>query len=417
MNPAARVILFTSDEAAAPEFRRQITTLPRVKIVAELDEPSLLPQAVVQFPADVLIVDIDRSTDVVLECLAQLDQADQKITVFALSEKTEGDIVLRAMRAGVREYLVKPLKSEELASALRKSISTDVAAKEPGKLISVMGSAGGVGASMISVNLAVELADLVGSDGKVAVVDLDFRFGQIGTLLDLHSQFTVADLCSTPEQLEATMIEKALVKHESGLFVLTRPHSFSQAEMISAAHCASVLAGLQDMCEYVIVDGPTRHDPGGRSVLDAADINLMVVQLLVTSVRNADRMLQELSTQGFNPARISVLCNRVGRESAHLEISHVEQTLNRKIYASIPDDWQSVSSSINVGQPLKVEFAKSKVAQGFRDLAKQIHDPEAYAAEATQRGGLLGKFFKKGTKPQAAANEAAPATTAPVAQS
>ncbi len=405
MNPSGRVILFTSDEAAAPDLRRRITVLPRVKIVAELDEPSLLAHAVAQFPADVLVVDIDRMTDVVLECVAQLGQSSPALAVFALSDNTEGDIVLRSMRAGMQEYLVKPLDAEDWARALSRVVANKPAAQEPGKLISVMGSAGGVGATMLSTNLAVELAALCREDQRVAIVDLDFRFGQVATLLDVHSQFTVADLCATPEQLDPQMIMKALVHHPSGVYVLTRPHSFGQAEMITAAHCASVLTGLQELCEYVVVDGPTRHDQGARIVLDASDHILFVLQLLVTSARNTDRMLQELSVQGFNADRVSLVCNRLGRDSAHLEIAHVEQTLNRKMYVTIPDDWRTVSSSINVGRPLKVDFARSKVRSAIARLAMMLHDPDALAVETDHHGGLLGKLFRKGTKPEEPATE------------
>jgi pilus assembly protein CpaE len=213
------------------------------------------------------------------------------------------------------------------------------------------------------------------------------------------------------------MILKAWVKHETGEHVLTRPHSFSQAELISAAHCASVLTSLQQMCEYIVVDGPTRADPGGRSVLDSADFNLMVIQLLVTSVRNTSRMMQELSAQGFNTDRIAFVCNRQGRESAHMEISHVEQTLNRTMYASVPDDWKSVSSSINIGRPLKADYERTKVRQAIAQLALKIHSPEVAEANDAGKGGLLGKFFKKGSKSQGAASEAGPATTASTANS
>lgn len=413
MSQSVRIILFNADEAAAPELRKQLTSLPQVRVVAELDEPSLLPHAVAQFPADVLLAHLDPQADVVLECIRQLMEAVPETVIFALSGNTDGRVVLRAMRAGVREYLVKPLKSEELTDALERVVAGRSKTKQTGRLISVMGSSGGVGATTLAVNLGVELAGLAGADQKVALVDLDFRFGQVATMLDLHTPFTVADLCSTAEELDPQMIQKALVRHESGVHVLARPHSFAQAELITAAHCASVLSTLQEMCAYVVVDGPTRHDPAGRVVLDASDVNLLIVQLLVTSVRNADRMLQELAAQGFNTDRISLVCNRLGREAGHLEISHVEQTLNRKMYLTIPDDWRSVSSSVNIGKPLKAEHEKTRVRLAIQALAQKIHAPESAAPEADSGGGLIGKLFKKTAKAPPAASDAA---AAPVGQ-
>lgn len=420
MAQTVRVILFTSNESATPELRRVLTSLPQLRIVAELDEPSLFSQAVAQFPTDLLIADLDPNAAVVLECLRQLKEAMPDLPVFALSSQTDGNVVLAAMRAGIKEYLLKPLAVEELEQAVVRTINATPRGKQPGKLISVMGSAGGVGCTTIAVNLAVELCDLVGPSQKVALVDLDFRFGHVATLLDVHGQHTVADLCSTPEQLDPQMVMKALVRHESGLNVLRRPHSFAQAEMITAAHCANVLSTLQEMCAYVVVDGPTRHDPGGRSILDAADHNLFILQLLVTSVRNTDRMMQELAVQGFNIERIAFICNRLGRESAHLEVDQVETILNRKFFMSIVDDWKAVSSSINIGHPLKVGFERSKIRQDIRTLAMKLHCPDVIAAESAKRGGLLGKFLRIGHRGPAAEEPAAaksPTLDAPIAAS
>ncbi len=396
MAQTVRTIVYTANESDAPELRRTLTRLSSLRIVAELDEPSLIPQAVTQFPCDLLIADLDPNPGIVLECLRQLRESGSTLPIFSLSRQTEGDVVLRAMKAGVKEYLVKPLNLEELENAIARNIATQTRTKEPGKLISVMGSAGGVGCTTLATNLGVELAELVGPDQKVVVVDLDFRFGHVATLLDVHGQYTVADLCSTPEELDPEMVRKALIKHESGVHVLRRPHSFAQAEMITAAHCANVFTSLQSMCAYVVVDGPTRHDPGGRSVLDAADFNFMVLQLLVTSVRNTDRMVQELSAQGFNPERLAFLVNRLGRESAHLDVEQVESILGRSMFAAISDDWKTVSSSINIGQPLRTYAERSKIRMEYHELAQRIHCPEKFSEqESARKGSLLGRLFGK----------------------
>lgn len=405
MTQTVRIILFTTNESEAPGLRRAITALPRMRIAAELDEPSLLSHAVAKFPCDLIIADLDPAAPVVIECLRQLCEAHPTLPIFALSKQTEGDVVLRAMKAGIREFLVKPLDVDELEQATSKAVTRRTEETEPGKLISIMGSAGGVGCTMLATNLAVELADLTESEHRVAIVDLDFRFGHVATLFDVQGQHTVADLCSTQEELDRDMVLKALTKHETGVYVLRRPHTFAQAEMITAAHCANVLTTLQALFEYVVVDGPTRHDPGGRCVLDAADFNLMVLQLLVTSVRNMDRMVQELGAQGFNTERVSFVCNRLGRESAYLEVSQVETILNRKFFAKIVDDWKNASASINIGQPLKTYCEKAKIRQDIRAMAMRIHDPQT-AQDAARQGGLFSKLFgktadAKGTEPKA----------------
>lgn len=417
MAQTLRVILLTGNAESALELRRATTSLSQVRIVAELDEPSLIAQAFTQFPTDLIIADLDPSAPVVLECLRQLKEAAPQLPIFALSKCTEGDIVLKAMKAGVREFFVKPLNLEEFHQALGKLLELLPKVREPGKLISVIGSCGGVGCTTIATNLAMELVGLVPPSQKVALVDLDFRFGQVATLLDLHGQFTVADLCGSPEQLEPELLMKALVKHESGLYVLRRPHSFAQAEMITAAHCANVLTSLQEMCSYVVVDGPTRHDPGGRSVLDAADHIFLLMQLLVTSVRNTDRIIQELAAQGFNTERLAFVANRLGRESAHLELDQVETILSRKILATIVDDWKAVGCSINVGRPLKDGFDRTKVRQDIVELAQRIHCPEKLTDSKAKNTSLLGKLLRRPAKTPDQPKEPTIAPSAPIAVS
>jgi pilus assembly protein CpaE len=189
------------------------------------------------------------------------------------------------------------------------------------------------------------------------------------------------------------MVERAMVKHSTGVHVLARPNQFSQVNHITAAHCASVLSTLQQMYEYVVVDGPNRFDAGGMAVLDLADTNLLVVQLLVPSVRNVHRMLDELRGGGYNLSRFKLVCNRVSRESAYLEVSHVEKTLNMKVEYQIPDDWKTVIGSVNVGVPLLDCAPKSSVRAAFRQMAQSILCPQEAAVENARSGGLLGRIF------------------------
>jgi pilus assembly protein CpaE len=247
---------------------------------------------------------------------------------------------------------------------------------------------------VIAANLAVELSDL-SNEKPVALVDLDFRFGQLATMLDLQADYTIADLCETPEQLDPSMIAKAMVKHSTGLHLLARPNHFAQADQITAAHCASVLSALQQCYEYVVVDGPLRFDAGCPAVLDLADVSLFVIQLLVTSVRNAHRIFTELRDGGYNLERFHLVCNRVGQESGHLAIAHVEKTLGKKIAYQIPDDWKTVSTAINVGTPLIEIAPKSKVRAAIRTMAEHIANPQAAQAPLchSNRNGLLGRIF------------------------
>lgn len=393
MRRSVRVIVFNADEDYSVALRAELLRIPGVQIVAEVDEPALIEQAVSQFPAEVLVAHLDPAPDVCLPIAAKVAGSRPDLAVFVVSESTNGQHILTAMRAGIREFLTKPLDAQLLSDSLEKVLSQASSSVQLGSLISVMGTIGGAGASVLATNLAVELASLA-KERPVAVVDLDFRYGQLGTMLDLQADYTIAELCDTPEQLDESMIARVMVKHSSGVHLLARPNSFGQADHITAAHCASVLNTLQQLYEYVVIDGPTRNDSGALSVLDLADVNLLVMQLLVPSVRNVHRMLEALRDNGYNLDRFKLVCNRVGRDSGHLQVEHVEATLNAKVYHQVPDDWKAVSSCVNMGVPLAEGAAKSRTRQAIRELAEKLATPEeAQAAADHGRGGLLGRIF------------------------
>lgn len=397
MASTVRVIVFNADEGYAPELRSALLSFEGVKIVAEVDEAVLLPQAATQFPADVAIVHLDPDPQTVLHMAGQVAAEAPELAIFALSESTDGQLILSAMRLGIREFLTKPIDREILTAALEKIAQRRLESATQGRLITVVGGAGGVGATAIAANLAVELADLAEGppEKRVALADLDFRFGQVTTLLDLEPTYNIADLCETHEQLEPQVIERVLVEHSSGVRVLARPARFAQAENISAAHCVGVLTGLTGMFEYVVVDGPNRFDPGATAVLDLADDILLVMHLMVPCVRNVSRVVQGMREVGFNLGRLRLICNRSGRTSGNLSLQDVRETLGVEVYAALPDDWPTMSGAINLGEPLADFAEKSRIRAGVRDLAERLHrhDDGADETKAGKRGGLFSKIF------------------------
>jgi pilus assembly protein CpaE len=391
-----RVIVFNMDESYGPALRSTLMAFESVRIVAEVDEPAMLSHVAQQFPAEVLLLNLDPTPQMVLPIAGQLVPHHPNLNIFAISESTDGQLILSAMRQGFREFLTKPIDAGVLGDAIQKIALTCEENAGGGKMIACLGTAGGVGTTSLATNLAVELASIC--DGRVTLVDLDYRFGQVATLLDLSPTYTIADLAHTVEKLEQQVVERALIEHSTGVHVLSRPTHFVQSDNITAANCVGVLSSLLSMNEYVVVDGPNRYDVGASSILDMADTTLMVMQLLVPAVRNAQRIIQGMSEAGFNPERVKLVCNRIGKDMGPLTVGDVEATLNRKVFATVPEDWPTMCSAVNLGEPLALRSPKSKIRMAINDLARRIHDPEkaeAESANSAKKGTLLSKIFSE----------------------
>ncbi len=392
MSTTVRVIVVNADEEAAPELRAHLLSVEGLKIVAEVEEPAFLGQVLDQFPAELLLIHLDPNPQGMMDVIAPvLESRESCPAAVGMSEDRDADLVVRAMRAGMREFLWKPFPPEQLNEILvRVGQETSQTGRRLGCLIPVVAACGGVGATTIATNLAVELAQVEGWRGqeeskpRVAVVDLDFRFGQVALFLDAQPNYTIAELCETPEQLDRQMIDRAMVKHPSGVHVLAHPADLAQAERISAGQVAGALAVLQEYYDFVVIDGPVRFDPTARSVLDMTDVCLVVLQLLVPAVRNTDRILQAMATAGYSLDRVRLVCNRYGREAGLLEPADAEATLGRGLSWLLPDDWRTSSSAVNMGAPLLSYAPKCKLRAGYRQIAGEL-------ANVSASGGSKGE--------------------------
>lgn len=410
MNQTVRVIVLNTDDQVAADLRAVLLGVDGVKIVAELDEPALLGQALEQFSAEVLLIHLDPAPAAIMDAVAPLiERYKERVAAIAMTEDRDAELVMRAMRAGMREFLWKPFPPEQLGEILKRVGGESCpVSRRAGRLVAVMGASGGVGSTSVAINTAAELSALEGwtdSHGqaakpRVVVADMDFRFGQVAMQLDAQPSFTIAELVDTPEQLDEGMIERAVFKHTSGLHLLARPSDFGQAENISAGQCAAVLAGLQDHYDFVVVDFPARFDSTARAVFDMADAFVIVLNLMVPSVRNTDRMLHELARSGYAMERTRLACNRVSRDNGYLEQSDVETTLKRKMDFVLPDEWKISSAAINMGMPLLAHAPRSKLRMAYRKIALVLggieNQPTDLSESGESRKGLF-KFFAGST--------------------
>jgi pilus assembly protein CpaE len=387
-----RAIILNTNEDIAVELRSQFLAIDGLKIVAELDEPALFDNAIKQFPAELVIINLDSNPEELMQAAAQIIGTYPDLTLFAVSDSANPQMILQAMRNGFREYLVRPIDVKQLSEAVGRINKLSTSQPASGKLICVFGAVGGIGTTTLATNLGCELAQF--EKTSAVVVDLDMHFGHVSTMLDLTPQFTIADLCQTLDSIDPSMIEKALLKHACGVQVLARPLHFNQAEQISAANIATVINTLCGMFDYVICDGPDRTSAVRPGVLDLADTTLITLNLTVPAVRNIDRINHALAESGYNLDRTKLILSRFTHENNTLSIEDVETSLNRKINYTIPEEAKVLSAAINTGQPL-MEFApKSKVREAIRSLAEAIHHPDELSEENSKPSGVNGLFAR-----------------------
>jgi pilus assembly protein CpaE len=398
MVKGVRVIVLNSDSGYATQLRSDLLGMKGVTIVAEMDHPEYVDRVVSGFSAEVMAINLDPDPEGLLKVVKDVAGRYPELSVFGISAREDSQLILASIRAGIKEFLVRPLNPKQLSEAFSRTIKRSKGGMKRGRILSVVGSTGGSGSTTLATNLACELTGL--SRHGVVLVDLDFLDGHVATLLGIAPQYNITDLCGANEEIDRSMVDKALVKHPSGLYVLNSPCRFIQSHQDALERSAVVINMLTENFEYVVCDGITRNDVVNHTLLDMTDTIVLVFQTVLHSLQNTDRFLEKLEKEGYNLDRVELVINRYTKENSSLHVEDAEERLGREISILVPSDWKTVSKASDLGQPVVLNSPKSKVRESLYRLALKIHDPKTFqktegpAGRKTAKAGFWSRVLE-----------------------
>ena len=194
MSGTLRISICDPDESSREVLKKFLIGMESVWLEADGSKYEIFPDIVAQATPDVAIIDLDSDEQQALKVVETISRAHTDCGIIVVSSRTDGQLILKAMRSGAREFLSSPVQLDELMGALdRVTAGTDGSRRNnSGSVISVAGSSGGVGSTTISVNLAVALAQ--NPDNSVALIDLDLALGDADVFLDMMPDYTLLDL-------------------------------------------------------------------------------------------------------------------------------------------------------------------------------------------------------------------------------
>jgi pilus assembly protein CpaE len=174
----------------------------RVSMRDALDRPvSDNPALVILDASDIEAADAD-----LLERLARHYHAAH---FMLLTREHQQDLLIRAMRAGVREVLQLPLVHRAFHEAMDRIAATaGVSHMRDGKVLAFISCKGGSGATFISTNFGYALATL--ADKKVLLIDLHGQFGDATLYVsDQKPAMTLSDVCSQIARMDGPSSNRA----------------------------------------------------------------------------------------------------------------------------------------------------------------------------------------------------------------
>jgi pilus assembly protein CpaE len=345
--------------------------------------------------SDLLIVACEGYSDRALYFIdaAVKDQTDRPVVVMTTG--SPNGFVRRVFESGADDILTLPEPTERIAFALEKAVARRRGAAVASgialaPMICVLGPKGGTGKTLVSTNLSVSLA-LTGH--KVALVDLDLQFGDIGLSLGLRPDKTIHDLARSGGSLDSDKLDAYLVRHESGLNVLMAPTRPDQASAVTVDFLRDVFTTLRSMCDYVVVDTPPGFTPEVIAAIDLSSDVCIVGMLDSLSLKNTKLGLETLELMGYDAEHITLVLNRADTRVG-ITLEDVDAIIGRSPQVFIPSDRQ-IPISVNDGTPIVIQEERSEAARAFQKLAERYVEeaaPVAPPVEQPTTGGSKRRF-------------------------
>ena len=293
--------------------------------------------------------------------------------IFLTSEKTDSEILMQAIRAGVKEFFPQPIKRSDVEQALkrfkeRRTPAAPVTQQKSGKLISVIGSKGGVGTTTISVNLAVTLAEQE-NNRSVAILDMNTLFGEIPLFLEISPKYHWGEITKNIERLDETFLMNVLSKDSSGVNVLPSPGYLNGHQAPTPKIMERLLNLMKQMFDFVIIDCGQSTNETALKTIQMSDEVLLISVLSLPCLSNTNKLLRSFIDLGYlRKERIKVVLNRYIKKS-EISLQDAEKGIGHDIVWIIPNDYGITMSAINNGKPLSHIAPRSKIVKSFEEMA------------------------------------------------
>lgn len=325
-------------------------------------------------PASAALIDLDPDPEQLLTQLEPIITRFDQTRFVVISDRVDQDMVFEAMHVGARHCLPKEMIGSELNRVLHRLTSNGSSnGYHRGKLITVLCSSGGCGATTIAVNLANELAI---ADAKPALlVDLDNHFGSVATYLGVNGEYSLADVLDYSGDIDGQLITSTALAYDDQLQVLINPVTVNPTEPapLQLDQFDLAIDACRKAYPWTVVDAPRAPIEVNAHLGGASRKVLIVSQLRVKDIRVARSMEWALMDHGVARDRIVHVINRYARRHHTLELDDARRALGDVQIQLIRNDFKSAIESYDFGKPLAQIHGRSVLRKDIQHFAQALH--------------------------------------------
>ena len=374
MSNALRIALVDPNDATRESLKAMFLGLNTVWLEADCSRYEFFPDVLEQTTPDIGIVSLDSNPDQAIELIERLTTEIPETAILATSSDTDGQLILKTIRAGAKEFLTLPISDEDFSEALQRithqSFGSTKSGARSSKVIAIAGATGGVGTTSTAVNLGCVLAE--DTLNSVALLDLDLALGDADVFLDSIPEYTLADVIQNASRLDIQLLKRSLTKHSSGLYLLPRPVELQDTNAITAENIGKVIGLLKASFTHLIIDLSKTYSLIDMTAIESASKVVLVTQLDLPCLRNVVRLLMSFEEMDDLNEKVEIVVNRAGLDSGQISLKKAKETLEREVFALLPNDYRTMVEVRNNGVPLIVQAPRASITHAIRELASKL---------------------------------------------
>ena len=370
---AAVELVLSEEEVLAAEFGPSVVggmSLDTSRVGPDDD----VPEEVVK-RARVIVIEVRPDHPGSLTRLLRLHVENPSIAVIAAVRDLTIPTMQALLRAGIKDVIALPLVRRDLETMIermREEIERGQIQIQPeGKVVSIIASVGGVGATALLTQAAALYARRERERGfATCLFDLDLQGGNAATHLGLSPDLTISELLDAGKRLDPAVLASVAAAHVSGLRVIAAPTELMPTDTVGTDQICDIVHLATAEYRTVFLDLPSDWTNWSLSLVAQSDVVFLIVELSIASLRQAQRQLALLVKLGVAADKIQVVVNRVEKKLfQQINLKDASDTIGRPIGLSVTSDFALMNTALNRG--VMIGDIKSKSAVG-RDLNKLL---------------------------------------------
>lgn len=390
-NQRIKLLIADDMDELRTNVRRMLNNQDNIKIVGEARNGQETIALVKELQPHIVLMDINMPEIDGLKATEILAKDFPNVQTVIMSIQSEQEYFRRAMKAGAKDFLVKPFSTNDLVDTIQNVFNRWIKDRpeiltndQRAEIITFFSTKGGVGRTTLAVNLAVNLA----SRGKqVLLIDASLQFGDVAITLNQPVKRSIFNVVEAKE-ITISEIEKNIVKHESGLELLLAPKEPAMAEAIKSEHLRTIIDQARGSYHYIIFDLAPNITEKELAILDKSDLVLLVATLEISSLKNTKICLKTFTDINFDMSKIKLILNKeipnvgIGKQD-------LESGLSIPVYATVPMESEIAQRSLNHGEAFVAKAPTSAIAKSIIGMADRIIGPKANLATDTGKSAIL----------------------------